>query len=117
MGQNTRSGSESNFNVFASTTLLLTLIISSDRSKVPVAYLHTYYFVLSQISDSYEQGSKVRFTCSKPGYIPINPQPIECVEQPECKIVKPLGITSGRIPDSAINATSERGNYEARNIR
>jgi hypothetical protein len=69
------------------------------------------------VSDSYEQGSKVRFTCSKPGYIPINPQPIECVEQPECKVVKPLGITSGRIPDSAINATSERGNYEARNIR
>ncbi len=69
------------------------------------------------MSDSYEQGSKVRFTCSKPGYIPINPQPIECVEQPECKVVKPLGITSGRIPDSAINATSERGNYEARNIR
>jgi hypothetical protein len=72
---------------------------------------------LIQVSDSYEQGSKVRFTCSKPGYIPINPQPIECVEQPECKVVKPLGITSGRIPDSAINATSERGNYEARNIR
>ena len=42
---------------------------------------------------------------------------MECVEQPECRIVKPLGITSGKIPDSAINATSERGNYEARNIR
>ena len=71
----------------------------------------------TQISESYEQGSKVQFTCTKPGYIPINPQPIECVEQPECKIVKPLGITSGLIPDSAINATSERGNYEAKNIR
>ena len=70
-----------------------------------------------QISESFEQGSKVSFTCDKPGYIPINPQPIECVEQPECKVVKPLGITSGKIPDSAINATSERGNYEARNIR
>ena len=70
-----------------------------------------------QLSESYEQGSKVSFTCDKPGYIPINPQPIECVEQPECKVVKPLGITSGKIPDSAINATSERGNYEARNIR
>ena len=33
------------------------------------------------------------------------------------QVVKPLGITSGKIPDSAINATSERGNYEARNIR
>ena len=28
-----------------------------------------------------------------------------------------LGITSGVIPDSSINATSERGNYEATNIR
>lgn len=28
-----------------------------------------------------------------------------------------MGITSGAIPDSAINATSERGNYEAKNIR
>ena len=33
------------------------------------------------------------------------------------QVVKPLGITSGKIPDSAINATSERGNYEAKNIR
>ena len=39
-----------------------------------------------QISESYEQGSKVSFTCNKPGYIPINPTPIECVEQPECKV-------------------------------
>lgn len=70
-----------------------------------------------QIAESYEQGSQVEFTCSKEGYIPINPSPIQCVEQPECKVVAPLGITSGRIPDSAINATSERGNYEAVNIR
>ena len=40
-----------------------------------------------QISESYEQGSKVSFTCNKPGYIPINPLPIECVEQPECKVM------------------------------
>ena len=39
------------------------------------------------------------------------------VEQPECRVVKPLGITSGKIPDSAINATSQRPNYEAKNIR
>ena len=70
----------------------------------------------TQIATSYEQGSKVQFSCLKEGYIPINPEPIECVEQPECRIVKPLGITSGRIPDTAINATSERGNYEARNV-
>lgn len=70
-----------------------------------------------QMADSYEQGSEVQFGCSKPGYILINPRPITCIREPECKIIKPLGITSGRIPDSAINATSERPNYEARNIR
>ena len=42
---------------------------------------------------------------------------VQCVEQPECRVVKPLGITSGKIPDSAINATSQRPNYEAKNIR
>ncbi len=71
----------------------------------------------TQIAESYEQGAEVSFTCSKDGYIPINPAPIKCVEQPECKVVAPLGITSGLIPDPAINATSERGNYEAVNIR
>ncbi len=70
-----------------------------------------------QVAASYEQGSKVEFGCSRQGYIPINPSPIECVERPECKVIQPIGITSGKIPDSAINATSERGNYEARNIR
>ena len=59
----------------------------------------------------------MQFQCNKEGYIPINPQPIKCVEQPVCKVITPLGITSGAIPDSAINATSERGNYEAKNIR
>lgn len=62
-------------------------------------------------------GSEVLFSCSRPGYILINPRPISCIREPECKVIKPLGITSGRIPDSAINATSERMNYEARNIR
>lgn len=57
------------------------------------------------------------FGCSRPGYILINPRPITCIRQPECKIIKPLGLTSGKIPDSAINATSERPNYEAKNIR
>lgn len=71
----------------------------------------------AQVSTSYEQGSEVTFTCHKEGYIPINPVPIRCVERPKCKVVAPLGITSGRVPDSAINATSERGNYEARNVR
>ncbi|XP_045468348.1 sushi, von Willebrand factor type A, EGF and pentraxin domain-containing protein 1 isoform X2 [Harmonia axyridis] len=70
-----------------------------------------------QIAGSYEQGSEVSFACNRPGYILINPRPITCVREPECKIVKPLGLASGKIPDSAINATSERPNYEARNIR
>jgi hypothetical protein len=71
----------------------------------------------SQIAESYEQGSQVTFQCDRAGYIPINPSPIECVEQPECKVVSALGITSGKIPNSAINATSERGNYEVTNVR
>ncbi|KAK9881868.1 hypothetical protein WA026_018067 [Henosepilachna vigintioctopunctata] len=70
-----------------------------------------------QIARSYEQGSDVTFGCNRPGYILINPRPITCVREPECKVVRPLGLASGKIPDSAINATSERPNYEARNIR
>lgn len=70
-----------------------------------------------QVARSYEQGSEVHFGCNRPGYILINPRPIACLREPECKVVKPLGLTSGRIPDSAINATTERPNYEARNIR
>jgi len=61
-----------------------------------------------QVATSYEQGSEVQFGCNKPGYILINPRPITCIREPECKVIKPLGLTSGRIPDSAINATSER---------
>ncbi|GAB0094394.1 sushi, von Willebrand factor type A, EGF and pentraxin domain-containing protein 1 [Sergentomyia squamirostris] len=70
-----------------------------------------------QIARSYEQGSEILFGCSRPGYILINPRPITCMREPECKVIKPLGISSGKIPDSAINATSERPNYEAKNIR
>ena len=70
-----------------------------------------------QVTTGYEQGSKVSFTCSKPGYVPYNTDPITCVKSPDCKVIKPLGITSGLIPDAAINATSQRTNYEARNIR
>ncbi|XP_022825719.1 sushi, von Willebrand factor type A, EGF and pentraxin domain-containing protein 1 isoform X1 [Spodoptera litura] len=70
-----------------------------------------------QIARSYEQGSEVLFGCSRPGYILINPRPITCIREPECKVIRPLGLASGRIPDSAINATSERPNYEAKNIR
>ncbi|CAL4150116.1 unnamed protein product [Meganyctiphanes norvegica] len=70
-----------------------------------------------QISTSYEQGSRVSFDCTRPGYIPITDEPIRCVREPECRVVAPIGISSGIIPDSGINATSERSNYEAQNIR
>ena len=55
-----------------------------------------------QISESYEQGSEVKFECNKEGYIPINPAPITCTEAQDCKIIAPLGITSGVIPDSGM---------------
>ncbi|KAB7498637.1 Fibropellin-1 [Armadillidium nasatum] len=70
-----------------------------------------------QMATSYEQGSEVSFDCVRQGYIPIISKPIKCIREPECNIIKPLGLLSGKIPDSAINATSERTNYEARNIR
>lgn len=71
----------------------------------------------SQVATSFEQGSKVSFTCSKPGYVPYSTDPISCIKSAECKVIKPVGITSGLIPDTAINATSQRTNYEAKNIR
>ncbi|KAK7873875.1 hypothetical protein R5R35_005737 [Gryllus longicercus] len=70
-----------------------------------------------QVARSYEQSSEVGFGCNRPGYILINPRPITCIREPECRVIKPLGLASGKIPDSAINATSERPNYEARNVR
>ncbi|XP_018027289.2 sushi, von Willebrand factor type A, EGF and pentraxin domain-containing protein 1, partial [Hyalella azteca] len=70
-----------------------------------------------QSATSYEQGSKVHFDCDRPGYIPITDEPVTCITEPTCKVVKPIGITSGKIPDSAFNVSSERTNYEARNIR
>ena len=87
------------------------------RCEGPVCSDPGYHPDGIQMSSSYEQGSKVQFKCTRPGYIPISDQSIKCVQKPQCKVVKPLGITSGKIPDSAITATSERSNYEAYNIR
>ena len=70
-----------------------------------------------QLASSYEQGSEIFFECTRPGYIPITNIPISCQREPECSVIKPLGIASGLIPDEAINATSERSNYEAANVR
>ncbi|KAG0433549.1 hypothetical protein HPB47_019805, partial [Ixodes persulcatus] len=70
-----------------------------------------------QIATSFEQGSEVLFACNRPGYVPYTTDPITCVKSAECKVVKPLGLAAGTIPDSAINATSHRSNYEPKNIR
>lgn len=32
----------------------------------------------------------------------------------QCKVIKPIGLSNGAIPDTAINATSQRLNYESR---
>lgn len=71
----------------------------------------------TQIATSYEQGAEVSFECSRPGYIPITSAPIQCVREPECRVVRPLGIASGKIPDARFNATSERRHFEARKAR
>ncbi|KZS05970.1 Notch 2 [Daphnia magna] len=70
-----------------------------------------------QLATSYEQGAEISFQCTRPGYIPITSAPIQCVREPECSVVRPIGITSGRIADGSFNATSERRNYEARKAR
>lgn len=70
-----------------------------------------------QETRSYEQHSEVTFGCNRAGYILVDSRPIVCLRNPECKVVKPLGLTSGRIMDWMINATSEQPNYEAKNIR
>ncbi|XP_055948273.1 uncharacterized protein LOC129981454 isoform X2 [Argiope bruennichi] len=70
-----------------------------------------------QIAISYEQGAEVQFSCSRPGYEPYSSEPIKCDRNAECKVIRPIGLSSGSIPDSAINATSQRLNYEARNVR
>ncbi|UYV83192.1 clec-78 [Cordylochernes scorpioides] len=71
----------------------------------------------NQLATSYEHGSEVTFSCDRPGYVPYSTEPISCVKNSECKVVKPVGISSGLVPDNAITASSQRSNYEARNIR
>lgn len=71
----------------------------------------------TQIATSYEHGSRVSFACDRPGYEPSSEEPITCTKNAECAIVKPLGLSTGAIPDSAINASSMRSNYEARHVR
>ena len=82
----------------------------------------------ANIATSFEQDSRVSFSCKRPGYVPYSSSPVTClknivnVNNPrdsllQCKVIKPLGITSGLIPDTAINSTTQRTNYEAKNIR
>lgn len=70
-----------------------------------------------QMATSYEQGSKVTFTCNRAGYVPYSVDPITCVKNAVCRVIKPLGITSGTLPESSIVANSQRSNYEVKNIR
>ncbi|XP_013781236.1 uncharacterized protein LOC106465521 [Limulus polyphemus] len=65
---------------------------------------------------SYEQGSHVTFSCDRPGYVPYDTKPITCVKGADCKVIKPLGIASGSTLNFAINATSQRSNYEVTNV-
>lgn len=71
----------------------------------------------TQLATSYEHGSKVNFNCNRPGFVPITSEPITCIKGADCKVIKPLGIASGAIPDSAFNATSYRSNYEPNKVR
>ena len=70
-----------------------------------------------QISTSYEHGSQVRFSCDRPGYVPYSTEPITCVKEAECRVIKPIGISSGVISDNHINASSFRINYEPKKVR
>src|SRR5699024_1863191 len=70
-----------------------------------------------QLATSYEHGSQVRFSCDRPGYVPYSTDPITCVKEADRKVVKPIGITSGLIPDQLINASSYRINYEPKKVR
>lgn len=68
----------------------------------------------AQVAETYEQGSEVLFSCNRPGYVPLDRSPATCTRKAVCKTIKPIGIASGVIPDVAINATSQRTNYEAK---
>ncbi|KAG1655606.1 Fibropellin-1 [Nymphon striatum] len=71
----------------------------------------------TQIAETYEQGSEVKFSCNRPGYVPLDRSPATCTRNAVCKVIKPIGMASGVIPDFAINATTQRTNYEAKNVR
>lgn len=70
-----------------------------------------------QIATSYEPNSKVQFRCKRNGYVPYTTDPLTCTKNADCKIVKPLGLANGLIPDKAINASSYRDNYEPSKVR
>lgn len=70
-----------------------------------------------QIASSYEPGSQVNFKCKRPGYVPYTTDPLVCSRNAECKVIKPLGLSYGSIPDKSINATSYRDNYEPAKVR
>lgn len=70
-----------------------------------------------QIATSYEPGSQVNFRCKRQGYVPYTTDPLVCSRNADCKVIKPLGLSYGTIPDRSINATSYRDNYEPAKVR
>lgn len=70
-----------------------------------------------QIASSYEPNSQVQFRCKRQGYVPYSTDPLVCTKSADCKVIRPLGLTSGLIPDKAINASSYRDNYEPAKVR
>ncbi|CAA3006472.1 sushi, von Willebrand factor type A, EGF and pentraxin domain-containing 1 isoform X1 [Olea europaea subsp. europaea] len=70
-----------------------------------------------QLATSYEPGSQVRFKCKRPGFVPYSSDPLECTRNADCRVIRPLGLASGLLPDRAINASSYRDNYEPSKVR
>lgn len=70
-----------------------------------------------QIATSYEPGSQVQFRCKRNGYVPYSTDPLTCTKNADCRVIKPLGLTHGGVPDKSINASSYRDNYEPAKAR
>jgi len=70
-----------------------------------------------QTASSYEPNSQVQFRCKRNGYVPYSTDPLVCTRNADCRVIKPLGLSHGSIPDKAINASSYRDNYEPAKVR
>lgn len=70
-----------------------------------------------QLATSYEPNSQVHFRCKRAGYVPYSSDPLVCQRNADCKLIRPLGLAHGAVPDRAINASSYRDNYEPAKVR